>query len=505
MKKTDAKAKLESLGRQKFGDGLTNDLLRLGNYTPNTFNANRYTPEFRTFNRQQLDWMYQSSWICGLAIDLLAEDMTREGIEILTDDAEKADRIDRIFTKYRVWDKLCEGIRWGRLYGGAIAVMMIDGDDMGSPLSEVRPHSFRGLHIFDRWQIQPSVERVQDLGPDFGLPQYYTILSENNAVTIPGNRIHHSRVIRFEGRQLPYFIRQAYLGWGASILEPIYDRVEAFDMATRGAAQLVSKAYLRYYKIQGLRDVLTNSLSRKGFLAQMDAVRAFQGIEGMTLGDKEDEFQVFNYTFTGLPEILLQFGQQISGGIGIPLVRLFGQSPVGFNATGESDLRLYYDDVKRLQESRLRTGLTRLIEVVCESAFGEKAEDELDFVFKPLWQLTTEQRSAIVQGEAGAIIQAMTSGAISTATAMKELKKLSDTVGIFASISDEDIAAAEEEESQMLPPMPAIMQGMSNDTEAITNGPEVPRAEAIGEEPSVVRQAPADGGEGDRPNRPTVR
>lgn len=37
-----------------------------------------------------------------------------------------------------------------------------------------------------------------------------------------------------------------------------------FDMATEGAAQLVNKCYLRYYKVKGLRSILTNDVSQKG-------------------------------------------------------------------------------------------------------------------------------------------------------------------------------------------------------------------------------------------------
>ena len=79
-----------------------------------------------------------------------------------------------------------------------------------------------------------------------------------------------------------------------------------FDLATEGAAQLLSKAYLRFYKVEGLRDILTNDLAAKGFLKQMDYIRMFQGIEGMTIGDSSDDFQTMQYTFTGIPEVMLQ-------------------------------------------------------------------------------------------------------------------------------------------------------------------------------------------------------
>jgi len=61
-----------------------------------------------------------------------------------------------------------------------------------------------------------------------------------------------------------------------------------------------------------------------------------------------------NYGFTGLADTLLQRGQQLSGALGIPLVRLSGQSPVGLSATGESDICKYNDSIRSQQETRLR-------------------------------------------------------------------------------------------------------------------------------------------------------
>ncbi|MDR0067321.1 DUF1073 domain-containing protein, partial [Acinetobacter sp. 11520] len=85
--------------------------------------------------------------------------------------------------------------------------------------------------------------------------------------------------------------------------------------------------------------------------------RQWQSNEGLTLMDADDTYEAHQYNFSGLDNILLQFGQQISGATGIPLVRLFGQSPAGLNATGESDLANYYDNINQQQEGRLRTPL----------------------------------------------------------------------------------------------------------------------------------------------------
>ena len=485
-------AAMRNSARSRFLDGIFNPLLRLGQGTRNTFNATGYVPKFQTIQRQPLEWAYQGSWMCGLAVDIVAEDMTREGIDIKCDDPEIIDALNVLLDDSRVWDGLCDAIKWSRLYGGAIAVMLIDGDDMSQPLEHVRPDTFRGIITFDRWQIKPSSEVVQKLGPNFGKPLYYTILSGMSEVAteISGTRVHYSRVIRFEGRRLPYNLRTAYQGWGASILEPIFDRVEMFDLASQGAAQLLSKAYLRFYKVKGLREILTNDLARDGFLKQMDIVREFQGIEGMTVGDIEDDFQTMQYTFTGIPEIMLQFGQQISGAIGVPLVRLFGQSPVGFNSTGESDLRIYYDNVKHDQDTDLRPGLKRLLNVMYKSVTGKTPGKDFSFEFRSLWQMTNEQKAQAAQTMTASIISALQADAIPISVAMKELRKLSDTVGIFASITDEDIDAAEESDNGLMPPDVSLGgSGFGGQQEA---GSEVvPRADENGTDRKVVPQTPA--------------
>ena len=433
-----------------FNGGYVNPLLRIG--MASTAQAGKYKPDFKTFDRTSLEFAYQTSWICGLAVDVVAEDMTREGIEIREEDPQTIDLLESAMDNFRIWDSISDAIKWSRLYGGALAVMLIDGDDMETPLDidSIKQGAFRGLMVLDRYQVMPSVsDLVTDLGADFGKPKFYTVTSD--AQIVLKGKIHYSRVIRFEGRKLPYYLRSAYQTWGASVLEPIFKRIEYFDMVSVGAAQLVSKSYLRYYKVKGLRQIMTNTVMADGFLKQMDQVRFFQSTEGMTLGDSEDEFQTFTYTFTGLPEIMLQFGQQISGALGIPLVRLFGQSPVGFNSTGEADLRMYYDNVKHDQDSDLRPGLKRILRALYASVMGQAAPKDLSFEFRTLWQMTNEQKGAAATAFTGAIVQAFESGAITESIAMKELKKLSGTVGLFGSITDEEIENADESNDLPLP------------------------------------------------------
>ena len=155
--------------------------------------------------------------------------------------------------------------------------------------------------------------------------------------------------------------RIAENGWGQSVLERLWDRLIAFDSVTQGAAQLVYKAHLRTYAVEGLREIIgIGGKALDGLVKQIEMIRMYQSNEGMTLMDSKDKFEAHQYSFSGLSDMMLQFGQQISGALGIPLTRLFGQSPAGLNSTGESDIRMYYDNVKQEQERRLRVGVGML-------------------------------------------------------------------------------------------------------------------------------------------------
>lgn len=480
---------------KRFADGISNPLLRIGTGTLNTFAATRYKPEFVTMGRQLLEWAYQSSWLCGLAVDIVAEDMTREGIEIKANNPEVVDAINAELDDYAVMDSLCETIKWARLYGGSIAVILIDGQHVDDPLTTVPKGSFRGLIVLDRWQLDcTNLDPVMSLGRDFGKPACYRVIAKNCDVDFGTDKIHHSRVIRLEGRKLPFYLRQSYQGWGASVLEPLWGKVKGFDLATEGITQLLSKAYLRYYKIKGLRQILTNDIASKGFLKQMDIIREFQNAEGLTVGDSEDDFQTLTYTFTGIPEVILQLGQQISGALGIPLVRLFGQSPAGLNATGESDIRMYYDSIKKQQRSMLRAGVKKLIDVAYMSATGTSVPDDLSFEFKPLWQMSQRDKADVGSISFASIRDAFNAGMIDLPTALKELKALSATVGIFSSITDEDIAEAIKQEAMTPPAMPDF--DYANFTQESSNG--VQRTNENSAAGSVVPQPVAQGGRSDR-------
>lgn len=460
---------------QKTSDGFTNFAARLGvlskgqgvGHAPNVISDGNYTFNLVTRNRVLLEAAYRGSWIVGRVIDSIAEDMTRAGVQINTNEgAEELQEFEVQMSRLQLWSSIADAIKWGRLYGGSIAVLQLDGQDPATPLDldSVKEGDFKGLVVYDRWQVYPVLSKLIEVGPNMGLPAYYDIVLGSN-LNDPGRepggqvtsnpnahvRVHYSRCARFGGNKLPFFQAITEMMWDESVLERLWDRLIEFDTATSSAGSLILRANLRTVGIQSLREILAaGGDAQKALLEQFDMMKSLQTNEGLTLLDKEDSFATTAYTFSGLSDMLIQFSQQLSGSSEIPLVRLFGQSPAGLNSTGESDIRSYYDSINSKQETHLRNPVEIIIKVLWRSLTGQPTPKDLSFTFKPLWQMSAVDKANIAKVQTDTIIEAHQEGLVDTATAMKELKDSSGDHGLFTHITDEQIEEAENEE----PPMP---------------------------------------------------
>lgn len=443
-------------------DGFENFLSRLGVNNDNALSAGTYDFNLVTRNRILLEAAYRGSWIVGRVVDSVAEDMTRAGIDISTNEAEEDIKdFQAYISRMQTWQSVAALVRWGRLYGGAIAVIQIEGQALDTPLDldTVAQKQYKGLVIYDRWQLNPVMTPVIDSGPDMGLPKYYEITTSVTSMdpTSPSAtgqmRVHHSRCIRFTGIDLPYFQAITEMMWGESVLERMWDRLISFDNATMSAASLIDRASLRTVSIEGFREVVAaGGEAMTGLLAQFEMMRLMQVNEGLTLLDKNDDFKSTAYSFAGLPDTLLQFGQQLSGASEIPLVRLFGQSPAGLNSTGDGDIRMYYDTINAKQESKLRNPFEILLRVMWRSCYGKPAPKDLEFSFTSLWQMSALDKATVAKTNTETALGAHEAGLISQSTAMKELRGLSSDTGLFSNISDKELAEADEE----LPPEPDL-------------------------------------------------
>lgn len=461
-------------------DSFQNFAAALGINTDNLSTASTYGFNFLTKNRILLEAMYRGSWIIGAAIDIPADDMTHAGITIRSkQDPGKIEKLEEALEDLDIWHALNSTIKWSRLYGSCLGFIMIDGQKPDTPLNidSVGKGQFKGVLPMDRWQVIPSMgDLISDYGPNIGMPKFYQMVPD--AILPNLGKIHYTRVIRLDAIEMPHYQKTVDTLWAESIIERINDRLIAFDSTTTGVAQLVYRAYLRTWSVENLRDIIAaGGPAMKGLEANIRKVRQLQSSEGITLIDAKDKFETYSYTFAGLDNVLLQFGQQLSGALEIPLVRLFGQSPSGLNSTGESDLQIYYNGTKKKQEVTLRRPIKTILELISRSVLGEALPDGFTFEFNPLWNETNKVKSEIGQANTTSILTAFESGAIDRECALKELRQVSDRSGLFTNIDDAAINDAKND-----PPLGEIAAQEHELRENAVNAPKETE-EPVGKEP----------------------
>lgn len=431
-------------------DAFANALARIGAGMPSLMEGTTYQMQRLTRNYNLLNSLYREHWIMRRIVDIIPGDMLKNWITITTEvDPKALKRIDLVLRRTQLIQKIKTGMQWGRLYGGAVGVMLIKGQgyDLAEPvdLDRIMPGDFCGITVLDRWNgVSPSGELIGDISdPEYGLPKYYLVTDTVSGVT---TKIHNSRVLRFIGDDLPYWESQSEEQWGASVIESVFDELKKRDNVSWNIAQLTFMASLRVLKMNDLGQTLsaTDEQTQAELYKTIQAQNWLMSNSGVQVLDKEDGFETHQYTFGGISEVYQQFMMDISGAAQIPATKLFGRAPAGMNATGESDLQNYYDMIGQEQESKLCPILNKLLPILCMSVFGA-VPDDLDFDFDPVSEPSDKERSELAKTGTENVVTAINAGLVSKRTALQELKQQSERTGVWTNITDEDIMKASDE------------------------------------------------------------
>lgn len=439
-----------NVGRKLTLDEFVNPLARSGAGMPNLLEATEYPLTRFTQNWQVLNSLYRSHWVVQKIINTIPQDMMKNGYDLQSDiNPDQIQKISKIIRQTRLHSKILNGLYWGRLYGGAAGIIMIDGeaDRMDEPLDldRVMPGAFKGLLIMDRWSgIMPSADLITDItDPDFGMPEYYEVtLPEGQGVI----RLHNSRVCRFSGREMPYLEKLAENYWGTSEMEHVFSELKKRDNVSWNIALLTFMANIRVMKMDGMEQLMAygGGKQQEALYNTLEGLNMMLNNNGIQILGKDDSYESHQYTFSGLGEVYDRFMMDVSGACGIPVTKLFGRSPAGMNSTGDADMDNYYDTIEQSQESQLRPVLDKLLPIVCMSALGA-VPDDLDYIFNPVRRPSNDEKQSLGSQQTAAVVQAYTAGLVSEKTALRELQGSSKLTGMWTNITDKQIEAASDQ------------------------------------------------------------
>jgi len=347
------------------------------------------------WNSSAYDGIYRGDGLTKRIIDVVATEMVRQGWIIEGDANNKINAyIDELYGVAALTDL----IRWARLYGGAIIVMGIaDGRPLDEPVDEFNIYGIRWLRVFDRFQAMPNTAFMcDDLNSEhYGYPEMYQVNDYRTGKTFT---VNHTRVLRMDWAMLPPREQMINQGWGDSALSSIFQDIRNYGTTMANMAAIVQDFVNTIMKIPGLSDALTDQCQELNITRRINYANQMKSINNMLVIDSMETIEKLTTSVAGLPEIIDRFMLMVCSVTGIPATVLFGRSPAGFNATGESDVRNYYDMIKNYQENKLKPCLEKLVRYIClakDGPFNGIEPEDWNIKFVPLWQNTEEQEATI--------------------------------------------------------------------------------------------------------------
>lgn len=106
--------------------------------------------------------------------------------------------------------------------------------------------------------------------------------------------------------------------------------------------------------------------------------------DGVFVIDKENEdFGKSDTSLAGVTDIVRQSLELIAAVLRIPVVKYLGISPSGFNATGESDIKIFNAMIESLQKKQFADNLETVLKILQLNEYGE-IDEHIGFEFLPL-------------------------------------------------------------------------------------------------------------------------
>jgi phage-related protein (TIGR01555 family) len=426
-------------------DSYSNPPSRLGAGTSNLAEQGGYPLVRITEDYPLILSLYRGSWIVRRVIETIPDDMLKT-FPVLDSEInpDLLKRFDKIIRKTGTLGKLRQAAKWGRLFGGAAAIIVIAGhDDLSQPLEldDVEPGSYRGLIPLDRWSgIIPGPEINQDIEDttNFGLPLYY------NAIMDAGTtQIHHSRVMRFIGRDLPQWEKQVELYWGMSEVELIFDELRKRDYSSWNIVSLLTRAQIISVEEPQLANLMSgaggSNEAYNNFVRRMESISTMLNNQGLLVLGKDGKLNQNSYTFGGIADTYHEFMKDLAAACQIPYEVLFGRES-GLGSNGESGLQLYYDMIEQKRGTDLDPQMDQLIPIIAMSAFGE-IPDDLDHHWTPVRSMTEKERAELAKAMGDSIVAYFNADLMTKKEARLELQQSATVTGLGSNLTDEAVAA----------------------------------------------------------------
>jgi len=335
--------------------------------------------------------IYRSDGFGSKIVDRPVSDMTREWFDVIGD---SDGIINSFLRKIQAKKHTKAALTWADVFGGSIMVMGIDdGGELDEPLNEKKMRVIEFLKVYDRYRATWTSEDVYDdpEEPKFGMPQWYQITPiESNVNPF---KVHETRVLRFDGPLTDDKTFKENNRWNESLYRKIETQLININSAFAASKDVMDDFIQTILKIENLQQMIASGqddLVKK----RLNILDLGRHVMNTMMLDANEDYTKEASSVSGMDKLLQEFQQALSAVTDIPMTILMGRSPGGQNATGDADIRLYYDKIADDQDDRLFDQMTRLVEIVQKTKEGPTKgvfNEDWFIEFNPLWQPTEKE------------------------------------------------------------------------------------------------------------------
>ena len=376
--------------------------------------------------------------------EIIAREMTRKWIRLqATGDEDKTEKIEQIKAEMERLDVRGVFRRALEMDGffGRSHIYLDFGDitdeEAKTPLvlSKVKiDGKLRRLAVIEpMWTYPNQYNSTDPLKPDFYRPQTWFVM---------GRVAHKTRLLTIVSRELPDMLKPAYSFGGLSLSQMLKPCVDNWLRTRQSVSDAVSN-----FSIMLLSTNMGEILNGGAAQILLDRAALFNSVRdnnGVMVCDKDTEdLKNVSMPLGGLDKLQAQSQEHQAAVTGIPLVKMFGVTPAGLNASSEGEIQCFNTEMQAAQESTCSRQLKYIIDVIQISLFGE-VDPAIGFTWEPLWSLSETELTTARKTEADTDCQLIDHGVIDPSEARARLAADEDSP--YAALDlNKEIEAPEEE------------------------------------------------------------